>query len=241
MLPQWIQKFGKLRLLLVTTLLAVTLSNLITIAVSEIFFSGMRSTGFIMATLTPIILGMPLSFLYINLLFELHKTRSQLEILSITDELTQVYNRRFFIQQVNQSRLKAEPFSLMLMDFDNFKQINDHYGHPAGDLVLQTYAKICQKEIRKTDTFARLGGDEFALLLPHTILKEAEQIANRLLQTLSAASVPYAEETIPFSVSIGLTTRTRSTTTDHLLLDMDQALYAAKNAGKNRVAVFVRE
>lgn len=243
MLPLWIQKLGKTRLLIITTIVTLIISNLITATMSVLFFGGSKTSGVVMATIIPILLGMPLSYLYIRMLFELHETRAKLETLSITDELTQAYNRRFFIQQVKfqLAQNPAErPFALFSMDFDNFKQINDQYGHPVGDLVLQRYTDVCKREIRSTDIFARIGGDEFALLLPDISLEDAEKFSHRLLDAITQETLELEKETIRFTISIGLTMWTPKTrTTEQLLLAMDQALYQAKNAGKNQVVVFV--
>ena len=123
-----------------------------------------------------------------------------------------------------------------MMDIDHFKNVNDSYGHPAGDETIRAMTATCIDSIRAIDIFGRLGGEEFAAILPETNLKDAVQTAERLRQTIEAITVEYEKHTITFTVSIGVTKLLPGDTAIESLLDRsDKALYMAKNGGRNQV------
>jgi len=156
------------------------------------------------------------------------RTRCELERLATTDELTGVANRRQFLLQLERELASAiryrSPLSLLLLDLDNFKAINDTFGHSAGDEVLQLVARSLGDCLRAPDLVARLGGDEFAVLLPQTGRAAAGALAARLTDGVSCLSHP-----CPLSVSVGLSSLKGAEATD-LLEDADRLLYAAKRS-----------
>ncbi len=160
--------------------------------------------------------------------------------LSLTDPLTGLNNRRFFFEAANGEfeRLRRYPgvISLMMVDLDHFKKINDSFGHTIGDLALTEIAQRIKTCVRSIDVVARYGGEEFVILMPETGLKEALQAAERVRQAVS--KTPIARGGVEFSVttSIGVAETDETTTTlDALLFSADQGLYAAKAGGRNRV------
>lgn len=160
-----------------------------------------------------------------------------------SDYLTGTHNRRYFMELAEQEMRRtiryASPLSLMMMDIDFFKQINDSHGHKAGDLVLQKLADVCLKALREVDIIGRLGGEEFAILLPQTDLEEAHRVAERLRQALADTKVPL-DEGLPLrlTVSIGITALiSKEENLDVLLCRADKALYEAKESGRNRVCI----
>lgn len=120
-----------------------------------------------------------------------------------TDTLTGLRNRRYFCEKLPELTSKA-PISLILMDIDNFKSVNDTYGHMAGDQVLQQFAGILQSNTRKNDIIARLGGEEFAVILPQTDVKEAFKIANRIRTAVENHLFSYENITCKITVSVGI-------------------------------------
>ncbi len=168
---------------------------------------------------------------------DLEKALATIKRLASHDELTGIYNRRFFLDTLHHEKSRAErehqPFCLALLDLDLFKNVNDRYGHLVGDEVLRSFAKRVQIEIRQADYFARYGGEEFALLLVDTGLEEALTIVERIRQKIAAQS--FADVAHALTVSIGVTAYCSGEATTETIGRADRALYAAKNSGRNRV------
>jgi diguanylate cyclase (GGDEF)-like protein len=160
---------------------------------------------------------------------------------AITDELTQLANRRRFTEtlavEVRRAERFGDPLSLVLADLDDFKQINDRYGHQAGDEVLRRFSDVLRDNVRDFDLPVRYGGEEFAVLLPETGLDGAEQLARRLQVALLALRLPeIGGDRPPVTASFGVAAFPAARSAEELLSAADGALYRAKAAGKNRVA-----
>lgn len=153
------------------------------------------------------------------------------------DYLTNLYNRRYFYEIVEKflhlSKREKSPISLCLIDIDNFKRINDTYGHNNGDEVLKTFAEETKELIRKSDVLVRFGGEEFLLLLPNTSLNNAEVLSSKICKHFEKLQV-----SIKFTVSIGIAVHDGKKDIDELINDADKALYIAKESGKNRVVKY---
>ncbi len=166
-----------------------------------------------------------------------------LEAISITDELTGMYNRRYFFERLEEylraARRHRLPLSLMMIDIDLFKRVNDNYGHPTGDRVLRTIAELIRSGLRASDISARYGGEEFVILLPYTDEAEALRLAHRLLVTVSSHPFPLPPEAGPITISIGLSQLDveHPVSGEALISRADGALYQAKHGGRNQVTV----
>lgn len=162
---------------------------------------------------------------------------------SITDELTGLYNRRFFLrrasQETNASFRYKFPVSIILCDIDNFKKVNDNYGHLVGDHVLQAFSKLLKKCTRESDVLARFGGEEFIIMLPQTDKNGAYVLAERMRQETEALSVDESKKAqdVKFTASFGVTTCTSNNSIEQNIHLVDEALYSAKESGKNRVII----
>jgi diguanylate cyclase (GGDEF)-like protein/PAS domain S-box-containing protein len=159
-----------------------------------------------------------------------------------TDSLTGVNNRRYFLAQAEQelrrSRRFARTMSVMMIDVDHFKKINDEHGHAAGDAVLQGVVKRALESLRQSDTLGRLGGEEFAVLLPETAIADAVDVAERLRQHLAERPLIAERAAIPCTASIGVAQLcAKDGTIEVLLQRADEALYLAKKNGRNRVQI----
>ncbi|HET6695903.1 MAG TPA: GGDEF domain-containing protein [Gaiellaceae bacterium] len=159
---------------------------------------------------------------------------------AITDELTQLSNRRRFTEtlavEVRRAERFGDPLSLVLADLDDFKQINDRYGHQAGDEVLRRFADVLRENVRDFDLPVRYGGEEFAVLLPETGLDGGEQLARRLQTALLRLRLPeIGGDRPPVTASFGVAAFPAARNAEELLSAADGALYQAKAAGKNRV------
>ena len=169
---------------------------------------------------------------------DLETANRNLQAAVITDGLTGLYNRAEIQRRIegNLTRVKRTKFSLIMLDIDNFKQVNDTYGHQEGDRVIVTLADILRGEQMQSAQYSagRWGGEEFMLLLPHSGLEEAAETAEQIRKAFSATDF----ETIPSqTVSVGVTQVRPNDTTDTLCTRVDAALYQAKQTGKNRVTV----
>jgi len=163
----------------------------------------------------------------------------QFQKIAHTDHLTQLANRRYTYQRgealFNQAKHSGIPMSVILFDADNFKDINDQFGHDGGDKVLQHLASVSQTLIREQDLLGRIGGEEFLLLLPETSREECLKIAERLRQTLAESSPEALAGESRVTISAGVATLNTELQFSELLKLADNALYRAKNKGRNRV------
>lgn len=165
----------------------------------------------------------------------------EVQSLALIDPLTGLQNRRslFELGRIEFSRAHRmdRPFSCMMLDLDHFKQVNDSYGHPVGDQVLQEFAKCCSSSVRAIDLIGRYGGEELVILLPETDLDTALQIAERLRASTEQIPIKVCDHEISFTVSAGVATKDENTLDlETLIARADQALYVAKFKGRNRVA-----
>jgi len=156
--------------------------------------------------------------------------------------LTGLANHRTFYEVLERelwrSRRYGEQISLIMVDIDNLKQINDQYGHRVGDKAIKEISKRIQESIRQIDTAARYGGDEFAIVLPNTSLTDAAVVAERMVTVVAGSPVVCRKDEIPISISVGLGRYDADDTPDDITSRSDKALYAAKESGKNTFKIF---
>ncbi len=175
------------------------------------------------------------------ILLSKEKTDRQLTKYATYDELTDLYNRRAFFIRAKEClsfcTRHQTPVTFFMMDLDNFKKINDKYGHMVGDIVLKHFASTLKKQLRGYDILGRIGGEEFTALLPGVSEKEAYGIAQRLRNSVAESVVHILHYSIKYTVSIGITSvvPTQYTTIEQLYRVGDQALYQAKQNGRNQV------
>ncbi len=169
---------------------------------------------------------------------ELREKIREVEELSVTDPLTGIYNRKRFDEElgveISRARRYAEPLTLIMFDIDHFKAVNDGHGHAAGDAVLKEITALVKAQIRSADVFSRWGGEEFLVLLPQTDLDGAYKMADKLRTAIDGLSFPGVGKV---TCSFGVTAFTDIDDRDSFLRRVDDALYEAKDAGRNRVIV----
>jgi diguanylate cyclase (GGDEF)-like protein len=161
--------------------------------------------------------------------------------LAIVDGLTRIFNRRylmdFLAREISRCRRHARPLSLLLFDIDRFKQINDCFGHSAGDHVLREIVEVAREGVRREECLARFGGDEFAVVMPETELAGARIVAERTRIRVEGHAVAFAGREIPVTISVGVTVLSpEMADAEAMLAAADTQLYAAKMAGRNTAA-----
>jgi diguanylate cyclase (GGDEF)-like protein/PAS domain S-box-containing protein len=167
---------------------------------------------------------------------------SRMQRLAITDSVTNLYNRRGFYElarrEIERARRFGHSLSVIMMDLDQLKSVNDTYGHAVGDQVLRTLADRLSQHVREFDILCRYGGDEFALLLPETDLFMAASVAERLRVSIADEPIKTEGGPVLVTISLGVTKATPNTTNlEELLKSADRALYAAKQGGRNRLEI----
>ncbi len=176
---------------------------------------------------------------------ELKEANARLEELATTDALTGLYNRRYldtvlFSELRRTLRYKA-PLTLVLIDLDHFKLVNDSYGHALGDVVLRNVANLITRQARATDVVARYGGEEIVLVLPHTDARGGGELSERLRKLIADATHLQGDVSVKVTASFGIATYVASPQAlnpEELLRQADEALYEAKRSGRNRVALW---
>jgi diguanylate cyclase (GGDEF)-like protein/PAS domain S-box-containing protein len=177
---------------------------------------------------------------------ERKKMEAELRRLATTDAMTGCLNRRRFLELAQgefiRSQRSRRPYTVLMLDIDHFKRINDNFGHPVGDEAIKALVAVCQATIRTPDHLGRLGGEEFAIVLPETTGDGAIFLAERLRKSVSKISLPTAQGAVEFTTSIGLAEfRPDDISAEATLSRADQALYRAKNGGRNRVIAWTAE
>lgn len=167
--------------------------------------------------------------------------------MTIKDELTGLYNRRYFFEALGREMARAKRYKtemvLAMVDLDHFKPVNDTLGHPVGDLVLKKFGRLLRDCLRKSDVCCRYGGEEFALILPAISLEEAVATCERLRSIVAEHAFVYADGSLHITISIGISAYIPATHSSRhaLVAEADQALYQAKSEGRNRVQVYLQQ
>lgn len=243
----------ELRLRVVRQTLAITASCVagslaITAAVTYLATGSLHlGLGMFIAVLAPAILVPIGSYGHILLAARLAEANEKLRTLSETDPLTRTCNRRRFLEvaeaQLGLARRHGYPTSMLLIDFDRFKQINDLYGHLAGDRVLTDASELIRQTLRDSDTLARFGGEEFIVLLPRADEDAAATFAERVRRAVAGAGPDTGRgrmglsDSLRLTLSAGVASSVAAVDGQALLAAADQALYAAKRSGRNRTVV----
>jgi len=224
------------------TIGSILISVLLTFLISSIFGNKPGILGYSLAVLIPAIIASIAGHITLNLYFELEQSRKEIRALANTDDLTQIFNRRHFFElakrELERSRRNGHALAIILFDIDDFKNINDSYGHLAGDFILKESCQACKAIVRPYDVFARFGGEEFIFLLPDTDTARAKAVADRLRLLVSEHVVSIDENSVRITISVGIAVfDPKKDTLDDVISRADNALYRAKKMGKNRLEV----
>lgn len=243
-LQEIVRSVGQARLMALITLVSVVLSVLVTYATSLVVGHGLPPESWVLAIATPLLVA-PLAAWYpIRLLVTIHRMEEKMRALATYDPMTGAMTRQAFIEHAEQhlvwARQSGKGFSLLMIDIDRFKEVNDTFGHAVGDLVLSSFGALVRATKRDGDFFGRLGGEEFALLLPNTHLSGAQTFAEKLLNAIRNQPVNVDGWRVAYTASIGLEEFLPDAPLafDGLLHHADRALYAAKKAGRDQAVPY---
>lgn len=169
------------------------------------------------------------------------KLIKKLEKLSLIDDLTKIYNRRYLEMYMEKAIPFAErnghPLTMVMFDIDHFKNINDSYGHNAGDMILQKLGKVIKETLRKPDVIIRTGGEEFLIILPDCSLNRGIKLAERIRTKVQSTKFVYNGNQIIVTISLGVTEYISGQDLNQLMECADMALYKAKESGRNKVMI----
>jgi diguanylate cyclase (GGDEF)-like protein len=246
MLRRYLVKHGLFKTVLWLTLAVVAASVIISAAINFFLAGAISTTGVVISIVAPMFISLLITPPVLGLVRSLAAAEAQLRALTITDDLTGISNRRRFIEvieaEIERSRRYGDTFAIALMDLDNFKEINDTYGHLTGDLVLRAVSRRCIEVIRKSDFCARFGGDEFVILFLRQHEHQAAESAERLREALEHLKIPHEDQALRIQASIGLAVfDSPEMGVNQLLHHADRALYLAKAMGRNRVVIYETE
>jgi len=241
-------KIGRLGTVVIVTLIAVSASLGATlVAVTRLNQQGYGLHTEIAALLSAgiaLVVALPIAWFLVGLLLRVYRVEQEMRGLASYDSLTGLLSRHAFFDNANNyvslAQREHRAFAVMLIDLDHFKQINDRYGHAAGDAVLKLFADVTNSVARRSDIVGRVGGEEFAIVLPSTTAVEALEFSERLHTAINKAVLTFKDKAIKYTASIGLTEFDTDSedSIDDLLARADLALYQAKHSGRNQTATF---
>ena len=244
---QKITRLGRPRLLALITLVAVIGSVTITAVVNTLIGRTLDSGGVFIAIAAPVILAPSIGWYLIGLMMRIHQLEEEARTIATYDMLTGLLTRRAFLTSCESAyqitKRNKSFFSVAYIDIDNFKKLNDTFGHGGGDEVLKSLGSTINKYKRASDLAGRIGGEEFALAFPNTNLEGALHMAEKLCRVARGNCVTYENKLINYTISIGVETSGQADEEDlyQILKHSDDALYQAKRAGKDRVVAYRQE
>ena len=221
------------------TLAAVLGSDSLTLAFYSIFFSDRLALDLVLTALITVIVAFPIAWLFFDQHVKVQRLAHELRVASQTDPLTHLANRREFIASVGAALSGSDrpegAGTVLFIDADHFKRINDTYGHGVGDEVLVNLAKVIGDSVRVQDVAARIGGEEFAVFLRLADLEAAQRVAERIRSQTHRISDAMDLGDIGVTVSIGIARHRKGQGLDDVLRAADRSLYVAKETGRDRI------
>jgi diguanylate cyclase (GGDEF)-like protein len=242
-LRRFIHRYGEINTVLVFTALLIALVVAIIVTLQWIQHGTVDTAGLSGPILLTALVGGVVLYHFIALVSQLDRSEGKLRALSMMDDLTDVFNRRYIIEQVEKELAKTARygtiFSVLAVDIDNFRKINEKHGHLAGDAVLQAMANTCMNNLRAMDIFARFSGEQFMFMIPEADKTDVATFAEKIRQALENTPVVYDREEIRFTVSIGVKIcDARAGSLESVLNAADDAVAEAKKRGRNCIVIY---
>ena len=230
----WLVRVGFAKALISAVVLAILISLMMTTLVVNLTGEGITLTAVLAAVVIPVLTAGLFGTIILRLVYELEEAEQRFRELATLDDLTGIKNRRYFLEIAERDLAIAKrygvEFSILLIDLDEFKRVNDSYGHMVGDNFLKAVAQACNNELRKTDLLARLGGDEFIVLIPQSNYVDTDHYMERLKQKISEIQIVGDNLGIHITASIGAARYTGAIDSiDKLMSLADRAMYDSKN------------
>ena len=237
-------KIGTLKTIVIITIFSIFTSIFITSIVFHIFGQQLNMPVLAASIIAPGFIAPAVSYFIVNLLFRIHHLEVEQRRFATYDSLTGVLARRMFIQNckltIDQHKRTNKPVSVAYIDIDDFKMINDTFGHKAGDLVLKSFGNILSGNLRESDIAGRVGGEEFSVALPNTEVDKAALVFEKVFKKLNETNIVISGKNISYTVSIGISSFNKNNIVniEELLSQSDKALYRAKARGKNLIEIY---
>lgn len=243
-----IRRFGYVKSILIITTISIILSVAITFLIYNSFGMDVPQVTLIISIIAPLLIAPFISSYLVKVVIELYIIETKLRELSTHDGLTGLLTRKNFLELADSyyslAKRNDHDFSVILMDLDHFKDINDTYGHLAGDEALRKIGNVLNESMRGSDIIGRFGGEEFISLLPETNRENTLQFCEILHEKIKNADIKYDGAEIPLTISIGFTTYDsthNNSILNELVKQADGALYEAKHQGRNCTIQFTKQ
>ncbi|WP_168204159.1 GGDEF domain-containing protein [Aliikangiella coralliicola] len=233
-----------MRFILVLMLAAVIMTTIFDYAAITLLGQSYRVPDFLAASISALIITYVIARFFVGKFFDIDELEKEMHRLATYDDLTGLLNRNAFMQASiyyhELQSVEEQNYSVLAIDIDFFKRINDQYGHAAGDKALIEFGRVSKEISRASDILGRLGGEEFVFLLPETNVSQAKSFAERLMNNISELKITEEDSEFQFTISIGITAppHKNSTSLETLIKKADEALYSAKNSGRNKISIY---
>jgi len=237
-------KLGRVKLVLAITAISVFLAVALNYLIAKVFNHSLYMDDFLRAVLIPLVIAPLISWYLIGLVLTIDQVEQKMTLLASYDDLTGLLNRRAFLTKSNALHeyaiRKKEEYTILSIDLDHFKKINDTYGHGGGDAVLESFAHTARAVLRNSDLLSRVGGEEFVFFLPDTDSITAKVLSKRLQEMITDKEIIYNGNEIDYTISVGIAANScaRDVQLEEVINQSDEALYGAKRNGRNQAVTY---